>query len=91
MVGNESFLIVLFGRNEGFEQSENLDLVSYQRECHAKNSYKAFENEDFWLRLGHRYNIRVNQSCLFVTNSFIEDDLNSSDIKHDMKPILRFE
>ena len=54
MVGNESFLIVLFGRNEGFEQSENSDLVSYQRECHAKNSYKDFENKDFWPRLGHK-------------------------------------
>ena len=54
MVGNESFLIVLFGRNEGFEQSENLDLVSYQRECHEKNSYKDFENRDFWPRLGHK-------------------------------------
>ena len=28
-------------------------------------------------------NIKVNQSCLFVTNSFIEYDLHSSDIKHD--------
>ena len=46
-------------------------------------SYKDLENEDFWLRPGHKYNIRVNQSCLFVTNSFIEYDLHSSDIKHD--------
>ena len=37
MVGNESFLVVLL----------NLDLVFYHRECHAKNSYKDFENEDF--------------------------------------------
>ena len=45
MVGNGSFLIVLFGGNEGFEQSENLDLVFYQREHHAKSRYKDFENE----------------------------------------------
>ena len=33
------------GRNEGFKESENLDLVLYQWERHAKNSYKDIENE----------------------------------------------
>ena len=54
MVGTESFLVVLFGGNEGIEQSEDLDSVFYQRECHAKKSYKYFENDDFWPRLGHK-------------------------------------
>ena len=54
MVGTESFFVMLFGRNEGFISSKNLDLVFYHRERHAKNRYKDFENEDFWPRLGHK-------------------------------------
>ena len=54
MVGTESFLVMLFGGNEGFELSKNLDLVFYQKERHAKHCNKDFENEDFWPRLGHK-------------------------------------
>ena len=52
MVRTEFFLVMLFGGNEGFKYSENLDLVFYQRESHAKN--KKIENAAFQPRLGHK-------------------------------------
>ena len=54
MVVTESILLLLLERNEGFKSSEKVYLVFYQRECHAKNSFMVFENEDFWPRLGHK-------------------------------------
>ena len=54
MVGTENILVLFLGGNEGFKQSENKDLVLYQREHHTKNTYEDFKNEDFWPRLGHK-------------------------------------
>ena len=50
----------------------------YVEQSWRKNNEVALESA-----LVNKYSIRVNQSCLFVTNSFVEDDLHSSDIKHD--------
>jgi hypothetical protein len=54
MVVTESILLLLLERNEGSKYSEKVYLVFYQRECHAKNSFMGFKNEDFWPRLGHK-------------------------------------
>ena len=44
---NSEASLMLFIGNEGFKKSKNLNLVFYQRERHAKNSFKDFENKDF--------------------------------------------
>ena len=49
MLGTESFLVMLFVGNEGSKKSENSDLAFFQRERHAKNNSKDFENENFCL------------------------------------------
>ena len=54
MVETKSFLVMLYGGNEGFKKSETLDFVFYQRECHARYRYTDFEKEDFWPRLEHK-------------------------------------
>ena len=54
MVVTGSILLLLLERNEGSKYSEKVYLVFYQRECHAKNSFMGFKNEDFWPRLTHK-------------------------------------
>ena len=49
-VETENILVLFLGGNEGFKYSEKIGLVLYQREHHAKNSYKNVKNE-LWSRL----------------------------------------